>query len=670
VGIILSWSERVEKVLARKVLWIDISFLIVVFMVCLYTAVFSHFTVLKHFIFKTYAWDLGIFNQALWTTIKYHKLFYCTPEIFINPSGSFLGTHFSPILFIILPVYNLYPSPEILLILQSFILALGALPLYKFSLHVLDSRMMSIVFVLLYLLYPPLHGVNWFDFHVQAFLPLFFLSSMYFLEKKNWKMYFLFMVLSLSCEEHVAFIVAFIGLFIILKSRKQLNEALRAKNFRDHVFLIPVATVLLAVIWYLMTLWIRDAFFPVNPAFISAFKASAYWSILGVQDPVLIPFYIILYPQRAISALQYEFLTKIGYLLILFGPLALLSFNKAEYLLPTLPWFVYSLFSNYQPYYVIYNQYPAYVIAFVFISALHSFAHKFSFYARARGLLMILLFSIVAYFIASPTSGLVNQFYDMGIGPSSQHELFIHKILSYVPVNASILTQNNIFPHVSSRINAYAVPVDVLWSANPSECEKFVSNLLFDVEYVLVDIKTDLSASIKIFKLLSTRTDFKVLASADGVVLFKKNYNGKTLTIAPYILTYSYRNLNLYAGEIIADSRAMNTYILYFNGTQGGAPLFWSSPRTLLPPGNYTVLLRMKINGTSDLFTVEICSNNGQKILKSKTFTEHNIIHGSWMFYSINFNTEYPLIDFEIRAVNIAKGVDICLDYIEIKQLV
>jgi uncharacterized membrane protein len=662
--------RKIETLLACKVLWMDLSFLIVIFMVCLYTTIFSYFTILKHSIFRTYAWDLGIFNQALWTTIKHHKLFYSTPEIFIIPSGSFLGTHFSPILFIVLPIYSLYTAPENLLILQSFILALGAIPLYKMSMHLLKSRLMSIIFVSTYLLYPPLHGINWFDFHVQAFLPLFFLSSMYFLEKKNWKMYILFMILSLSSEEHAAFIVAFIGLFIALQSRKQLKEALKTKNFKDDVFLIVVVTISLAVLWYFITLWIRGTFFPVNPAFLSAFKASANWSILGVSDPILIPFYIILYPQRALTALQYEFLIKIGYLLILFGPLAFLSFSKIEYLLPTLPWFVYSLFSNYQPYYVIYDQYPAYVIAFIFVSTLHSIAHKSSSQAKTRSLLMIILFSVVAYLIASPTSGLVNQFYDTGIRSPTQHERFIHEILSYVPANASILTQNNIFPHVSSRINAYAVPIDVLWSRNIFDCEKFVSELLSDIEYVLVDIRTDTSATIKVFKILSARTDFKVLASADGIVLLKKNYNGKALMLAPYVLTYSHSNLNLYAGEIIADSSATNTYILHFNGAQGGAPLFWSSPRTPLPSGNYTVSLMMKIiNGSGDLFKVEICSNNGQKVLKSKVFSDHDVKHNSWMLYSINFGTEYPLVDFEIRAVNITEGVDIFLDYIEVKQL-
>ncbi|MEM2337881.1 MAG: DUF2079 domain-containing protein [Candidatus Bathyarchaeia archaeon] len=637
-------------------------------MICLYTIFFSCFTILKHYSFRTYAWDLGIFNQAFWFTVKYGKLFYNTPELLINPSGNFLGIHFSPILFLILPAYAFYPSPETLLILQSFILALGAVPLYKLSMHVLKSRVASIAFVFVYLLYPPLHGVNWFDFHVQAFLPLFFLSNIYFLEKQNWKCYFVFTLLSLLCEEHVSFAVAFIGLLIALRYRRQLKVALKTRNFRDPIFSSAAFTVFLAIFWYPMTLWIRNTFFPINPSFLSTFKASANWDVLGASDPILIPIYIIFYPQRAINALQYDFLVKIVYLLILFGPLAFFSFHKAEYLLPTLPWFVYSLFSNYQPYYTIYDQYPAYVIAFIFVSALYSMSALQSSRGKTRKLSMIVLFSLVAYFIASPTSFIVNQYYDAGLRPASQHELFIHEILSYVPVNASIITQNNLFAHVSSRLHAYVVPVEGIWRQNELECKKFVSTILDNVDYVLVDIKTDYFASAKIFSILSKRTDFKVLVSADGIVLFKRDYDGKALILASYTLIYSYNNLNVYAGEIVINSDATSANVLHFNGSMGPAPLFWSSPRTLLPPGNYTVSLRMKINGTGELFKVELCCNGGQNVLESKQFYDFNVALNSWKIYDVYFSVTHPLTDFEIRAVDMTKNVDVYLDCIEITQ--
>jgi hypothetical protein len=42
--------------------------LVVLVSVLAYTISLSLFTIVKHYSFSTYAWDLGIFNQGFWTT--------------------------------------------------------------------------------------------------------------------------------------------------------------------------------------------------------------------------------------------------------------------------------------------------------------------------------------------------------------------------------------------------------------------------------------------------------------------------------------------------------------------------------------------------------------------------------------------------------------------------
>lgn len=660
---------KIETALAYKVFQIDFSSLIVATMIVLYVIFFSYFTMLRHEMFKTYAWDLGIFNQAFWTTLYHGRIFYSTPEQLINPSGVFFGIHFSPILFVILPIYAIYPTPQTLLIFQSFILALGSIPIYKLSMHVLKNRTASILFVLAYLLYPPMHGINVTDFHVQAFLPFLFLFSMYFLEKQNWKMYLVFIFLALTCEEHVAFIVLFIGLFIIYQHKTHLKIAVKSKNFKDSVFLTVVVTLLLAIFWYIMTLWVRNTFFPLNPSFISTYKASSNWSVLGAADPLLIPIYIFLYPQRAITALQYDFLVKIAYVSALFGPLAFMSFHKLRYLIPTIPWFVYSLFSNYLPYYYIYIQYTAYVIAFIFVSALHSISSSEMIHLNTKRLRAVLLFSLLAFLVVSPASPIVNMFYDFGLRQLTTRETMVREILAHVPPNASIITHNNLFPHVSNRIDAYAFPIYILWSYNPSEWRIFVKETLEKVDYILIDIKADSFAARELFALLREKGDFKVMISADGVVLFKKNYEGNVSVLAPYVVTYNYGSLNLHTGEITSDQEALNTNVLHFNGSHGSSPIFWSSQQTPLPPGNYVVTFRMKIYGIGRLFTIELCTNNGQNILQSKIFNGLEVTLGVWMDYTLYFSCDQPLEDFQIRTAYLQENVDLYLDYVEIKQL-
>ncbi len=172
------------NVLFKKLSCIKRDACLVFLAMSLYILIFSHYTILKHYTFCSYAWDLGIFAQALYSTIYHGKLFYYTVENYVNPSNNFFAIHFSPILFILIPFYALYPKPETLLVLQTTILAAGAIPLYLISREILKNRI-SIVPPLIYLLYPALHGGNWFDFHPQAFIPLLVFSLFYFYLKKH-----------------------------------------------------------------------------------------------------------------------------------------------------------------------------------------------------------------------------------------------------------------------------------------------------------------------------------------------------------------------------------------------------------------------------------------------------------------------------------------------------
>ncbi len=77
--------------------------------VFIYIIFLSTITILKHQAFMSSGFDLGLFNQAFWTTTKEGMLFYETADLSFNPGGSFFGVHFSPILFILLPFYAILP---------------------------------------------------------------------------------------------------------------------------------------------------------------------------------------------------------------------------------------------------------------------------------------------------------------------------------------------------------------------------------------------------------------------------------------------------------------------------------------------------------------------------------------------------------------------------------
>lgn len=59
-----------------------------------------------------------------------------------------------------------------------------------------------------------------------------------------------------------------------------------------------------------------------------------------------------------------------------------------------------------------------------------------------------------------------------------------------MPGDASILTQNHVFPHVSSRIEAYVLPVLSFDRDQTRMVEDYVDSLINHVEYVLLDTTT------------------------------------------------------------------------------------------------------------------------------------------------------------------------------------
>ena len=98
-------------------------YLVLAVMITCYGITLSWFSLVRFWSFYSLN-DLAIFEQSLWMTLQGH-FFYSSLL-----TMSQFGLHNSPILFFILPVYALFQNTEVLLILQSFIYGLGAIPVY------------------------------------------------------------------------------------------------------------------------------------------------------------------------------------------------------------------------------------------------------------------------------------------------------------------------------------------------------------------------------------------------------------------------------------------------------------------------------------------------------------------------------------------------------------
>src|SRR6476659_1182883 len=114
-----------------------------------YATGFSALSILRHRAFSTGRFDLGNMVQAVWSTAHGHPLQITGLR---GDQISRLGAHFDPILAAFAPLWLVWPSPDMLLVVQAAAVALGALPVYWLADKDLGSNRAALGFALAYLL--------------------------------------------------------------------------------------------------------------------------------------------------------------------------------------------------------------------------------------------------------------------------------------------------------------------------------------------------------------------------------------------------------------------------------------------------------------------------------------------------------------------------------------
>jgi uncharacterized membrane protein len=637
-----------------------------------YGIVFSYFTVLKHNLFQTNCWDLGVFDQALYTTLHNGKLFYYTADLFLNPAGCFFAQHVSPILFLVLPFYAVNSSPVTLLVFKSFVLAFGALPLYLLAKELLESTKASFIVAVVYLLYVPLQGANWFDFQPQIFLPLLFFSMFYFAITSKWKLYFFTTALAAMVEEHISLLIFLVAAYLLITSKVrpfwQSLKSLRSMNRN----LASVITLLFSVIYFFVAGWIKNSF-PINPQFIEIYKALHVFSVLGVKaDPILFPLYILFNPQRAFAALLYDFPVKFLYLILLFGPLLFLSL-KSKVVLITVPFLGLYLFSNFNAYYSVGAHYPLYILAFIFVAALFVLK-RLQHAARMSVLRIMLIVSMLFTISVSPLSPLSTPFVKEGLlwGTTTdlvpnEHTASLDDLLNVIPPNASVLTQNTIFSHVSNRPNAYVIPLsDVV---NDLEYMRFLIN---SSEYILIDLSWNDENTNFVLDEITNTNSHGAYALALKAILFKRGFQGTPVLGAHYTddrVFSAYSDLSTSPfSRAVSDSSAVSGKVVLCPMNSAGH--FVYGPSNYLLRGSYEVTFTVKVgasvNGRVGGF--DITSNLSYPLISERDIFGFELQPYTWTNFTLTFTSTKFLINVEFRTFSYGT-VDMYLDRVIVKRV-
>lgn len=181
-----------------------------------FAAVFGTLSVLRHRAFGSGRFDLGNMTQAVWSTANGDVLSVTDVR---GEQISRLGSHFDPILAALAPLWWLWPSPELLLVVQAVAVAAGALPVFWLARVHLPGERPAAALAVAYLLFPPVQWLTVSDFHAVALATPLLLFAWWFLDRRRLLPFALCAGAALATKEHVGLTVAAMGVWSALRWR-------------------------------------------------------------------------------------------------------------------------------------------------------------------------------------------------------------------------------------------------------------------------------------------------------------------------------------------------------------------------------------------------------------------------------------------------------------------
>ncbi|MBU4286378.1 MAG: DUF2079 domain-containing protein [Verrucomicrobia bacterium] len=174
------------------------------------------------------AFDLALFDSALWS-FRQGDGFRITLECVnaLTYPHHFFGEHFAPIMYLLAWPAALTSGPQALLVLQALAIAAAAWPAAVLARRMTGSAALGTLAGFVWLAQPSLWQAALYDFHVEAFEPLFlFAFAVAFLAGNRW--HWLWAVLYLACKEDAPIYFAVTAAILGWRSGRRADGAVLA----------------------------------------------------------------------------------------------------------------------------------------------------------------------------------------------------------------------------------------------------------------------------------------------------------------------------------------------------------------------------------------------------------------------------------------------------------
>jgi len=446
----------------------------VAFFICfLFFIAYLILILVKHFHFGT-GYDLSIVDQIVW---KYSQFKAPITSIQFYPFTSLLTDHVELIYILIAPFYWFYNNVLTLLVLQTLLVSFSGIPIYFLARKKGINLWLSFSLLVSYLMFYGIQNALWSDAHSLAFGASFLAWLIYFLNSKNMRWIFITFFLTIICKEDMAFLTLLIGFIYFLIYRN-----------RTAAYLVGLSLVYLFAIFYV--------YFPHF-----THDGYRYMAKGGLFSDLNVSYYYDSFDKRSV----------IFYSVAWFGLLPLLA-----------PLFLLPAFGDVTHYFIFghlvtgaQGLFEHYRITLAPLLVLPTII-VISKYKRLNTKLVatyIIIFALIfQYVLHLPLSYLGKKWF----WHEPEAVKNIQTIIKDLPKDASVVSQNNIIPHIAHRDQVFTLWPDKKNFTNNSPCGKLTCNWFRwagKPEFLVVDTASDWD----IRHLLANRPDF-----IDGLNNLKK----------------------------------------------------------------------------------------------------------------------------------------------------
>jgi len=420
-----------------------------------YALFMSFYFVRWHYKLRTHNFDLSINNNLIYGGL--HGKFLESTVVFPTEPGKYLANHAKFGTYLFLPIYALFPRPETLLVLQSFMLGLSALPLYGFARrHVSD--VMAAAVALVFLCYYPMHSANFSEFQNVPIATFFLFSLVWAAETRRWVLCGLATAAALLLREDIPIGVAVIGGFLLLSGYRSFPGFIIAASALTYFVYLRFHVMDDAGEWWYPNMY-KDLWADGEKGYKSVIKT------------------LITNPLFVLSKLVVE--KKLIYLLHLLVPVAFLPARRWYLWAAFVPGvFLTLLVTNYDPPTLFSFHYVMHWAPYLFLAvplALEALGKSLDsgvIRMRAAATTMVCVSLVLSYnygaFAARPNSlkGGYN-FIDFNYEPrEAERYERLQSLVALIPKDASVAATETVGPHVSSRVKMFTMrhgPMGAEW---------------------------------------------------------------------------------------------------------------------------------------------------------------------------------------------------------------